>query len=133
MGECEGSLSCTVSIPAAVGQDNAAITAGGGWGAFPGLYTKEKCGSGLGCIGNIGDKRGYAKTVVRSPCVNSFADISQDPPAIVSDILCSMFLSGGSVQATWRLFSILTLACLSPFQSLVNFVTCRKRGYQQLK
>merc|ERR1712176_1517907 len=125
-----GALSCTVSIPAAVGQDNAAvkvllgklefggigvncstvfnyvaITAGGGWGAFPGLYTKEKCGSGLGCIGNIGDKRGYAKTVVRSPCVNSF-----------SDILCSMFLSGGSVQATWRLFSILTLACLSPFQ-----------------
>ena len=134
----EGSLSCSVSCPesakgsedleraiealkyGAVGVNCSTVfgyvssTAGGGWGAYPGLYTRENCGSGFGHIGT--SRAGYAKSVVRSASVNTLADISSVPPALLSDILCSCFLSSSALQAIRRSLGVLAAAFFGLFK-----------------
>jgi len=155
--ECEGSLSCSVSCPGAVAEGSSfndvladlkfgsvgvncsttfgyvATTAGGGWGAYPGLYSKDDCGSGNGYIGNIGNRLGYAKTVVKSPSVNSFADISQVPPALISEILCSCFLSSGTLQGAGRAFSVLVKALVKAFAGLFSSSNASRGGYKRIE
>merc|ERR1712203_226517 len=138
--ECAGSLSCSVSIPSGALQKKKKIfddflanlkfgsvgvncstvfgyvssSAGGGWGAYPGLYTRENCGSGFGHIGT--SRAGYAKSVVRSASVNTLADISSVPPALLSDILCSCFLSSSALQAIRRSLGVLAAAFFGLFK-----------------
>merc|ERR1712003_99620 len=125
--ECTGSLSCSISSPSSVSEGSQAlneaisrlkyggigvncstlfnyisITSGGGWGAYPGLYSKSNCGSGLGFIGNLKSKSGYAKTVLRSPAVNKLADVTSLPPAILSDSLRILLLSSSTFQGMIR-------------------------------
>ena len=147
--ECHGSLSCTVSTPSTEGTalDKAlsklkygaiglncstvfgyiSIASGGAWGAYPGLYSKGDCGSGNGYIGNIFKREGYAKTVVRSSCVNSLADISSLPPAMLSDILCCSLLSNSALQGGGRIVKVL-------ISKMVGFFTCLggRRGYKRI-
>merc|ERR1712032_1371552 len=134
--ECHGSLSCTVSTPSTEGTalDKAlsklkyiSIASGGAWGAYPGLYSKGDCGSGNGYIGNIFKREGYAKTVVRSSCVNSLADISSLPPAMLSDILCCSLLSNSALQGGGRIVKVL-------ISKMVGFFTCLggRREYKRI-
>ena len=142
--ECEGSLSCAISLPSEVSKDPqgnglvdemisklkyggigvnvptlfnyVSITSGGGWGAHPGLYKPENCGSGLWYIGAVSKRKaGYRKTVVRSPSVNALADVSATPPAVLSDLLCNLLLSSSNLQATQRIFSVLASRSASFF------------------
>jgi len=156
--ECAGSLSCSVSIPSGALQKKKKIfddflanlkfgsvgvncstvfgyvssSAGGGWGAYPGLYSQSDCGSGNGYIGNIGKRKGYAKTVVTSASVNSLADITSTPPALLSDILCACFLSTSTMQGLGRSVMLLLGAFFGLFPSLFSSFGSRK-GYTRIE
>jgi hypothetical protein len=141
--ECTGSLSCSISLPSESSQTSedtlneaisklkyggigvncstlfnyVSITSGGGWGAYPGLYSKNDCGSGLGAIGNLRAKSGYAKTVLKSPSVNKVADITSLPPAILSDTLRILLLSS-TFQGITRVAKMLYSRLVTFFSSL---------------